>query len=204
MVIAIGEVPHLDARYAFRRKSPQGPWSLSVVTHTADSPRMPTSNTKSDAHFELISYDECVELLAREEVGRLAWVAQARPEIVPVNYAWDGEAVVVRCDPGEKLNDISNAEVALEVDRIDRVRREGWSVVVHGVAHETSTDEWPKTALPPDELYLRPWLPGSKSHWVRIVPRTITGRRIRRDTDAASPLWTLAGDTFSGRGSVAQ
>jgi hypothetical protein len=28
-------------------------------------------------------------------------------------------------------------------------------------------------------LHIEPWAPGEKSHWVRIVPASITGRRIQ-------------------------
>ena len=153
----------------------------------------PTSNSVS---FEVLSHDECVELLSREEVGRLAWVADGRPRVVPLNYAWDGEAVVVRSDPGTKLNELLNTDVAFEVDRIDKVRREGWSVVIHGTAYEVASEHWPATAIRPAEMYLEPWVPGGKSHWVRVVPGVITGRRIRRHTELDLPLWIVPSEPF--------
>lgn len=151
----------------------------------------PSENTT----FEVLTHDECIELLTKEEIGRLAWCVGATPHLVPLNYAWDGEAVVVRSDPGSKLNELRNAEVAFEIDRLDRLRREGTSVVVHGTAHEVSPDDWPATATKPDELYLEPWIPGAKPHLVRVVPHEITGRRIRRHDDTIPPLWILPGDS---------
>ena len=153
--------------------------------------------TRSNSYFEVLTHERCVELITTEEIGRIAWVADGRPTIVPVNYAWDGEAVVMRSDPGLKLTELCDTEVAFEIDRIDRGRKEGWSVVVRGVAHEVAVDEWPATALAPQELYLEPWAPGGKLHWVRLVPRVITGRRISRISDAeANPFWFLSTYSF--------
>jgi nitroimidazol reductase NimA-like FMN-containing flavoprotein (pyridoxamine 5'-phosphate oxidase superfamily) len=156
---------------------------------------MPSAST--GVSFEVLGHDECIELLGREEICRLAWVVDGGPRILPLNYAWDGEAAVVRSDPGTKLNELENSDVALEVDRIDRVRREGWSVVIHGTAHEVSPEAWPSTAIRPSDLYLEPWVPGGKGHWVRVVPHAITGRRIRRHNEVDVALWVLPGDAFS-------
>lgn len=135
--------------------------------------------------------------MGREEVGRTAWISDDRPTLVPVNYAWAGEAVVVRSDPGLKLNELRGAEVAFEIDRIDRARKEGWSVVVHGVAHEVAIDGWPATVLKPHEIYLEPWAPGTKLHWFRLTRRLISGRRIRRISEAeANPFWFLSTYSF--------
>jgi len=151
------------------------------------------SSTRRKSIFDALSYSECVAFLDQEEVGRIAWTTHSRPSLVPVNYAWDGEAVIVRADRGIKLLEVLEAEVAFEIDRIDRVRREGWSVVVRGTAHETLPEAWPSSARKPDELYLEPWTPGAKLHWIRIVPHVITGRRIRRLGDLdTEPFWLLS------------
>src|SRR5688572_4841399 len=96
--------------------------------------------TLAHSSFEVLTHEECVDLLGCEEIGRIAWVSNGRPTLVPVNYAWDGEAVVIRSDAGLKLAEILDNEVAFEIDRIDRARKQGWSVVVQGAAHEVSID----------------------------------------------------------------
>ena len=159
---------------------------------------MPARSTPR-VSFEVLSHDSCIELLGLEEVGRIAWVADGEPRIVPVNYAWDGEAVVLRSDPGAKLEGLLGAEVAFEVDRIDRLHKEGWSVVVQGVAQQVAVADWPATAVRPSELYLEPWIPGAKSHWVRVVPRLIGGRRITRRNDVDDTLWGLDEIAFASR-----
>ena len=149
--------------------------------------------TPANSSFEVLTHEECVDFLACEEIGRIAWVSNGRPTLVPVNYAWDGEAVVIRSDPGLKLTDLLDNEVAFEIDRIDRVRKQGWSVVVQGAAYEVSPNDWPASALQPHEIYLEPWVAGAKLHWIRLIPRLISGRRIRRITETeANPFWLLS------------
>src|SRR6266536_1825270 len=112
--------------------------------------------TFANSFFEVLTTEECVDFLSREEVGRIAWVTDGRPTLVPVNYAWDGEAIVVRSDLGLKLSELLDSEVAFEIDHLDPIRKEGWSVVVRGVAHGVTPDNWPGTGLKPNELYLNP------------------------------------------------
>jgi uncharacterized protein len=65
--------------------------------------------------------------------------------------------------------------VAFEVDRADAATRTGWSVLIRGEAIEV-TDPCELARL--RELPLRPWAPGAKGHYVRILPATLSGRRI--------------------------
>jgi nitroimidazol reductase NimA-like FMN-containing flavoprotein (pyridoxamine 5'-phosphate oxidase superfamily) len=119
-----------------------------------------------------IDRDECVRLLASQQVGRVAvTVPDAAPFVVPVNFVLDGEAVVFRSDSGTKLAWLRSGPVSFEVDQINPIRREGWSVLVQGVAYEAT--HWET-----DHIRVEPWGGGEKRHYVRIVPRSITGRRI--------------------------
>jgi uncharacterized protein len=174
-----------------------------TTRHGPDSAGMSAQSTPN-VTFEVLSHDTSVQLLGLEEIGRLAWLTGGLPHIVPVNYAWDGEAVVIRSDPGTKLEGLLGAEVAFEVDRIDRLHKEGWSVVVHGVAHRVAVGDWPATAIRPSELYLEPWVPGKKSHWVRVIPRVVGGRRITRRNDIDAYLWDLDETTLAAHAVVAR
>ena len=40
----------------------------------------------SDAWLEELPYEECVELLAAQSVGRIAVIVEGGPVVVPVNY----------------------------------------------------------------------------------------------------------------------
>lgn len=79
---------------------------------------------------------------------------------------------MLRSDIGHKLRALRHQPVSFQVDEIDPFHRTGWSVLVSGVASE---------AAPADvaHLFVEPWAPGEKDHWVRLVPATVTGRRIR-------------------------
>jgi nitroimidazol reductase NimA-like FMN-containing flavoprotein (pyridoxamine 5'-phosphate oxidase superfamily) len=133
--------------------------------------------TDSRTGIEWLDRDECVRLLQPDEIGRLAVSVGHAPTILPVNYRMDGEAVVFRTDMGSKLEFGSRAPVSFEIDDFDRAARTGWSVVVSGRVEETT----PYDAETYDRVHalpVEPWAGGDKSHWVRLVPSRITGRRI--------------------------
>lgn len=128
----------------------------------------------SDPDVSLVELgrDECLVLLRSFTVGR---VAIALPSgsvlVVPVNYVVDGEAVVFRSDPGEKLEQLNGAPASFQIDFIDPVHHTGWSVLVQGTAHRASPTEV-------EHLAVQSWAGGQKPHWVRVVPGAITGRRL--------------------------
>jgi nitroimidazol reductase NimA-like FMN-containing flavoprotein (pyridoxamine 5'-phosphate oxidase superfamily) len=127
--------------------------------------------------MEELDEDECRRLLAERHLGRLAIPDFGGPVIFPVNYVFDQGLVIFRTDPGSKLDAATEREsVAFEVDAIDEATRTGWSVVVRGtLAEVTDPDQLARLrALP-----LYPWAPGEKTRYVRMRPRTVTGRRIR-------------------------
>ena len=132
--------------------------------------------------LENVPREECLALLASQVIGRVA-VADfnAAPLVVPVNYVLDGEDVVFRTDYGSKfrLAVLGEAPVSFEIDGLDPGRRSGWSVLLQGTASELPEEAGRR-------LRLQPWAPGSKTHWVRIVPDSITGRRIRLSETSAS------------------
>jgi nitroimidazol reductase NimA-like FMN-containing flavoprotein (pyridoxamine 5'-phosphate oxidase superfamily) len=123
--------------------------------------------------FEALNVDECLALAATVPIGRLAiGQVDGPPHVVPLNFVLDGDVVVFRSEVGTKFRLLRGAAVTFEVDAYDESRRSGWSVVFQGPAYEAS--HWET-----DHLHLEPWIPGSKAHWVRILPALVTGRRIR-------------------------
>ena len=132
--------------------------------------------------LELLDETECLLLLGRTNLGRLAAVVDGRPVVFPVNFRRDGKSVVFRTDEGTKLDAaVQNAPVAFEVDEVDPQYRSGWSVVVSGRAAGIVDSEELEEA---QHLSLHPWAVGVKSRYVRITPEQITGRRIVRLADA--------------------
>ena len=51
----------------------------------------------------VLSKEECLRRLGTASVGRVAFVDQGEPVILPVNHGMDGEAVVFLTAPGSKL-----------------------------------------------------------------------------------------------------
>jgi nitroimidazol reductase NimA-like FMN-containing flavoprotein (pyridoxamine 5'-phosphate oxidase superfamily) len=146
----------------------------------------------SDDAISTLTEEECWDLLARHELGRLAVAVNSEPDIFPVNYVVDGPRVLFRTAPGSKLAELSaNPRVAFEVDEHDDTF--GASVVLKGVATRLELQREIDLA---DALPLTPWTPTLKYRWVRITPVSITGRRFDRgpepDRYAASSgdAWT--------------
>lgn len=140
---------------------------------------MVTGQRAANTGIEVIDRDECLALLAADEVGRLAVFDGGRPLIVPVNYVLDGDDVVFRTAPGTKL-DQGPITGVLEIDGFDRPHRAGWSVVVSGRLDEVTRyngDLFTRAS----HLPVHPWADGAKDHVMRLVSSTISGRRIRGD-----------------------
>lgn len=136
-------------------------------------------STDTDVTIAPLPRDECLRLLAADEVGRLAFVSGTGAAIVPVNYALDGEAVVMRTDPGTKLRQGPRARASFEIDRFDPATRSGWSVIATGRLEEVTPYE-SATFERIRALGIEPWAGGDKAHWLRLVPDRITGRRVGR------------------------
>jgi nitroimidazol reductase NimA-like FMN-containing flavoprotein (pyridoxamine 5'-phosphate oxidase superfamily) len=164
-------------------------WPMLVGSPTLPAPSPPAPASESAAgsdllpleafRFERLPVDECLRLLATEEVGRLVVVLAGRPHVFPVNYAMDSDAVVFRTAGGTKLEAVSRSLVAFEVDRLAPSSASGWSVVVEGVAQEVTSVDSSFLRDRLAALPLQPWAPGDRLHFVRIVPFSITGARLR-------------------------
>ncbi len=128
------------------------------------------------AEFAELTPEECHALRSTHGVGRLAVPTATGPVVVPVNYTVADGGVAFRTAPGSITALAAGRRVALEVDRIDDAFSSGWSVLVRGTA-DTVTD--PDRAHDLDEhAYTEPWAGGTRSLWIRIEPRAVTGRRI--------------------------
>jgi nitroimidazol reductase NimA-like FMN-containing flavoprotein (pyridoxamine 5'-phosphate oxidase superfamily) len=129
--------------------------------------------------IEEISEEECVHLLERNTLGRIAIVVSKQPQIFPVNYAMSGRIVVFRTSAGTKLFHAPEATVAFEIDGYDPSTGVGWSVVVQGIALD-ATDSYDDTSWAAHAASPEPLAPGPKLFRMAIEPTRITGRRFRR------------------------
>ncbi|MEP6562513.1 MAG: pyridoxamine 5'-phosphate oxidase family protein [Nakamurella sp.] len=129
------------------------------------------------AGLSVLPHDECLRRLRQAQIGRIAFIEQGEPVILPVNHGVDGDSVVFRSAPGAKLF-AANSElpVAFEVDGFDADGRTGWSVVVRGTATivEDQSDI-ARLAL----LGVEPWADlAERKNWVRIRGYSVSGREV--------------------------
>jgi CBS-domain-containing membrane protein len=125
--------------------------------------------------LRVLDLDTCLSRLRSAPMGRVSFVRDGAPVILPVNHAMDGTTVVFRTTWGSKLLVAEGAEqVAFEVDGIDPGPRRGWSVLIRGAAtrvyDDAAVDRY-------ERLPLRWWTPPPPEPvWIAIRPDEITGR----------------------------
>jgi nitroimidazol reductase NimA-like FMN-containing flavoprotein (pyridoxamine 5'-phosphate oxidase superfamily) len=134
--------------------------------------------------WQELTRSECFRLLGSRHLGRVVLNDELGPAAFPVNYVVDGRTVLFRTDEGSKLDAaLRGARVAFQIDGVDEASRTGWSVLVRAEAVEVvDTDDLARVR----ELPLYPWAPGAKTHYVRLLPATVTGRRIAVPEDMPS------------------
>lgn len=125
--------------------------------------------------LELLTEDQCLDLMATEQLGRVGITVGALPAIFPVNYRIDGRDIFFRTGAGTKLRAAADGGVVgFEVDHVETDARAGWSVLVIGIARVVeAADESAVPAVEPS-----PWAGGDRSHLVHIMPEIISGRRL--------------------------
>jgi nitroimidazol reductase NimA-like FMN-containing flavoprotein (pyridoxamine 5'-phosphate oxidase superfamily) len=123
-----------------------------------------------------LSRDECLELLQYHSfVGRVGFVLDGRPMVLPVNYLADPDSVIFTTADGGLLSALSGSEVAFEVDDSRPLEHSGWSVLVRGVA---------QAVVDPEDLAtlrrgpLHSWAMPAPDRWLRIPIEEISGRRL--------------------------
>jgi len=132
-----------------------------------------------DSGLEQLSEDECRWLLSETTVGRVAFVVDGFPVVLPVNYrfisAEPGPWIVFRSQPGHAV-DRAPDEVAFEIDGVDYDQHQGWSVLCSGALHHLDDDEISQLMqrFDPD-----PWPQWGTTSWLAIRPRSLSGRRLR-------------------------
>jgi nitroimidazol reductase NimA-like FMN-containing flavoprotein (pyridoxamine 5'-phosphate oxidase superfamily) len=126
--------------------------------------------------LEVLDPEQCRALLSSASVGRVGVTMGALPTILPVNFLFDGERILVRTGRGTKLAAaLEGTVVAFEVDDFDPVDHSGWSVVVTGMAHVLDDpDDLDRLARAP----IPRWAPEGDTHIVALSTEMISGRRI--------------------------
>jgi nitroimidazol reductase NimA-like FMN-containing flavoprotein (pyridoxamine 5'-phosphate oxidase superfamily) len=128
---------------------------------------------------EALDHADCLALLSSARVGRVGWMGDDGPQILPVNHTVLDGTVLFRTDLYTSLADASSAGVvAFEADELDDLMSTGWSVMLTGRVEQVQDP--PELAA----LFQRmrpPWAPGSRPVVTRIVPSHLSGRRFAKD-----------------------
>jgi nitroimidazol reductase NimA-like FMN-containing flavoprotein (pyridoxamine 5'-phosphate oxidase superfamily) len=127
--------------------------------------------------LQTLTAAECYDLLSPGGVGRVAFTTADGPAVLPVNYAMAGQTVIFRTAPDTLLAGYLNGPAGFEVDRLDGALSQGWSVQVTGRAVRVTSEA--EVRYLEQHTSVRPWAGGARDVYVRIIPRKITGRRIR-------------------------
>jgi hypothetical protein len=128
--------------------------------------------------FEELGHDECLALVSTQRLGRLGVVVDGVPLVLPMGFVLDGETIVLQTNQGAKTLHAPLTSVSFEVDHVDWEQGVGWSVLIQGIGEDISTaiDERSEALR---SLVAHSWAPPPADRWLTIVPRSITGRRVR-------------------------
>lgn len=130
----------------------------------------------------ILSERESWDLLGSVALGRLVTAVDDEAHIFPVNFVVQNRTILFRTAAGTKLISAAiNNQVLFEADEhnVD----EGWSVIVRGIARTLRTDDELDEA---ERAQLLPWTATSKTHYVRVSPVRVTGRRFRFGPELAA------------------
>jgi nitroimidazol reductase NimA-like FMN-containing flavoprotein (pyridoxamine 5'-phosphate oxidase superfamily) len=131
-------------------------------------------------HLEDLHKAECLRLLEEGSLGRIGAVVRGHPVIFPVNYvAFDGAIMFYARRGGELEIAAANATVAFEIDGVDNIYHEGWSVLTIGRCIPV-TDPIELDHIQGSRL--SSWAGRGRDLLVRISIDEISGRRIRHHT----------------------
>ncbi len=141
--------------------------------------------------LEELSTEGCLDLLRQTHLGRIAIVVAGSPIVLPINYRMvetSGRTwIALRTRPGNII-DQSSLHVAFEIDGIDPVHQEGWSVLVRGTLHHVDAD----AADFRERFDPEPWMLAERDAWLIIEPFAITGRRLH----AAEREWAFQPEAY--------
>lgn len=117
---------------------------------------------------------ESLRLLGAKKVGRLAFVHDGEPLIMPMNFTVADERIVFRTLAHGAAARALDTTVAFEVDDIDDFLEAGWSVVVTGTATLLTEEELSRLR----ETAPEPWAEGPRTLFVAISTERVSGRQL--------------------------
>lgn len=145
-----------------------------LISGRADAPAGQSGPAERAVLVHLTS-EECWDRLGSHGIGRLALPGARGPQVFPVNYAVQAKTVVYRTAPQSPGAVTTGDPLSFQTDRLDDRVSHGWSVLVTGTAERIDDTESVEDLA---ERLVRPWAGGERPLWIRILPSSVTGRRI--------------------------
>jgi len=119
---------------------------------------------------------ESLELLTSKTVGRLGFLSEDGPQILPLNYALVDQNVIVRTVAyGTVARSALDQRVAFEVDEVDEFLQAGWSVLVVGPAQLLTDAQLKQLRLGTGP---EPWAEGPRTLFISVACQHVSGRRL--------------------------
>ena len=132
----------------------------------------------ANPRLEILDDDECMLLLQREPIGRIALTSGALPVVLPINFVTVDRTIVFASEPGLKLHAARARQIAcVEIDGHDVFEHSGWSVLATGQLTEITDADRLAAAR---GLPLSPWALAHPDHFIELSIDLLSGRRIRR------------------------
>lgn len=119
---------------------------------------------------------ESLELLTGKKVGRIGFLAEDGPVVLPMNYVLSDDHIIVRTAAfGIVARSAIDQKVAFEVDDVDDFLEAGWSVLVTGAGTLLSDQQLQqlKSGASSD-----PWAEGPRTLFFSIACEQVSGRRL--------------------------
>jgi transcriptional regulator with XRE-family HTH domain len=137
----------------------------------------PRRHGRAGLHPELLELtsEQCQAHLSAGGVGRIIFTIERGPVAVPVNFEFTSGEVLFSTDVAKASVLESRDIVGFEIDRVDDVMSEGWSVLLTG--HARRIDD-PDEVLRLASLDLEAWTGGERHALVGIRPIELSGRVI--------------------------
>ena len=131
----------------------------------------------------VLSRDDCLRILERGGVGRLAVPGEPVPTIRPVNFAFRNRRVVMRtADPALCAAAEAGVAASFEFDEIRNEDHRAWSVIVTGTLElldEQADDDGPPVGM---------WVPRPDARVIALTASTLRGRQVPHPYDRLAPM----------------
>lgn len=121
--------------------------------------------------------DECLALLQRGGVGRLAFLTPGGLRVVPLNYTTNPGVIAFRTTGDSELGRHGEgAQAVFEIDEIDNATEQGWSVLAFGRLERPSgaDEDWDIRGW----RNPTPWSGADRGFHLKLRWTRLTGRRL--------------------------